>query len=1053
MPLEQPLHQQMPLMPAVHLHLQHVQLLQQQHYLQQEQQQQQQAASPVSPVSPASPASRTMGAGSLRMTTTSNAAGTIYSTTSARAAAAAPPPNEPSEAAPSVLTRLSPGGGGNYAPYPHTARSSSLPGSAARATSPPPAAPATAATAATPASRFDPTPRSLSWTLGSSSSSRPRSRSRTRSANEAIPAAAGAQTSPSVASPSGTSLTRTASTGTRRYMQPVAPLLTASALKRLSGGYGTTYTAEPADETHVGNTAPSGARSFFWQSFSLPRRSRSIKNGALMSGAGGSAAGAGSRLSFDSAQSGRNGGPPGWGTVTRRDSGKSAASSNAAVQASQQHLSLASPAPASLAVPVSAPHLYSVPLRGSSLPVITDLAQVCVHDNDHELIVPVQPTIRSHHARPRRQHQHDDGDDDDQQQHAEFYTHNNSSQTTASTRSARTRSSSVDAGQSDWAALDGSRQAALTATHAAEMRDSAAHGQHADGSGPDAAPAEFSMPSTLPSPRRLHALYSSGTFKPPVAEPLAAPSAAEPAANSTSLDSNTATFFIAEDNHDGGHDDDNAKPRKSLDSNTFFSSFVQDVYSKADYYGCCIGAMSKAANAAVIKADQARLAKWQRMSLVGSPVGGPQSAGWNPLAHGFHDHRKFATRIVKGMPHPWRRHVWFEMLAYNSGLYADRKPETVQAVNEQLLSTLKLYQDQDTPYDEDIHFDVRRTMRYHVKFLAKNGPGSEALEHVLKALAMTIPEIQYERGMNLWVAFLMAVVVDNESAYLMARHLLQRSQQASGDFYGVHAIYSNRTQAVNQWCFVHDQLLDIYAPKIVERLRLLGVRSDEYVVRWMETLFMSCFNPALPSSSAAGSQQQQQQLEWNGILPYTALLRLWDMYILHGQDFLLVASVALVKTYEQNIMYMDAFAARLFLSSSTQDPSLAHAGFVFPTLADTGAFISLCTSMWNGVRIKPRFDVRGDAASCMQSASSSSTWLNVPSTARHSMPPSESSKSGPAHTIHNRSRSNQNLGTSAARHLPQQSFGQFSQSIVVVSRTERYTGRELVPLLRGIISS
>jgi len=174
---------------------------------------------------------------------------------------------------------------------------------------------------------------------------------------------------------------------------------------------------------------------------------------------------------------------------------------------------------------------------------------------------------------------------------------------------------------------------------------------------------------------------------------------------------------------------------------------------------------------------------------------------------------------------------------------------------------------QPSVYERQIDLDVERTLRNHVLFKLRFGSGQSSLFKVLVALANQNPDVGYCQGMSTVAAFFL-LYFDEERAF---RHLrtLFRSQE-------LDRLYAHHFPKLFETFFIHEHLLAVYYPKILDHLEHFQIGTSFYATRWYLTLFLG--------------------------LPYMVAARVWDLFLFFGFDILLHAGITLLSYFSEKLL-------------------------------------------------------------------------------------------------------------------------------------------------------
>ncbi|KAG0315139.1 hypothetical protein BGZ99_007667 [Dissophora globulifera] len=265
-----------------------------------------------------------------------------------------------------------------------------------------------------------------------------------------------------------------------------------------------------------------------------------------------------------------------------------------------------------------------------------------------------------------------------------------------------------------------------------------------------------------------------------------------------------------------------------------------------------VRALSEAKNQArTVEKEQERSLKWARMAK-------QYTSDAKETEYSFANHPKFVSRVYKGIPDCWRAAAWSYLITKRS---AGFDPNIRQVYHDML--------DISSPEEEQIDLDVPRTMHGHIMFRTRYGPGQCALFKVLKAYSNYNHRVGYCQGMASVVAT-MLTFFDEEKAFVLLTQLFDR--------YGINDLVVPGFPALFEAFYIQEELTKIYAPKVFEALEKMGIATPSYASRWYITLYSA------------------------GVVPYRTLLRIWDIFLLEGFDWLYFMALALLKYHEPVIV-------------------------------------------------------------------------------------------------------------------------------------------------------
>ncbi|OAQ36230.1 RabGAP/TBC [Linnemannia elongata AG-77] len=255
--------------------------------------------------------------------------------------------------------------------------------------------------------------------------------------------------------------------------------------------------------------------------------------------------------------------------------------------------------------------------------------------------------------------------------------------------------------------------------------------------------------------------------------------------------------------------------------------------------------------AKIVAKEQERSLKWARMAK-------QYTSEANEIEYSFSDHQKFVSRVYKGIPDCWRAAAWSHLITKRS---AGFDPNIRQIYHDML--------EISSPEEEQIDLDIPRTMHGHIMFRTRFGPGQCALFKVLKAYSNYNNRVGYCQGMASVVAT-MLTFFDAEKTFVLLAQLFDR--------YNINELVVPGFPALFEAFFIQEELTKIYAPNVFQALETMGIATPSYASRWYITLYSA------------------------GVVPYRTLLRIWDILLLEGFDWLYFMALALLKYHEQTLV-------------------------------------------------------------------------------------------------------------------------------------------------------
>lgn len=204
---------------------------------------------------------------------------------------------------------------------------------------------------------------------------------------------------------------------------------------------------------------------------------------------------------------------------------------------------------------------------------------------------------------------------------------------------------------------------------------------------------------------------------------------------------------------------------------------------------------------------------------------------------------KLTERTWKGIPDKWRATAWHAFLT------ASAKTRSDSISDEELIAAFEEYQMQSSPDDVQIDIDVPRTINSHIMFRRRYRGGQRLLFRVLHAMSLHFGDTGYVQGMAALAATLLAYYQEEKAFVMLVRlwELRGLDELYKSGFGGLMAALDDFEK---QW---------LGAGELAKKLTDLNIGPTAYGTRWYLTLF-------------------------NYSIPFPAQLRVWDVFMLLGDD-------------------------------------------------------------------------------------------------------------------------------------------------------------------------
>lgn len=254
--------------------------------------------------------------------------------------------------------------------------------------------------------------------------------------------------------------------------------------------------------------------------------------------------------------------------------------------------------------------------------------------------------------------------------------------------------------------------------------------------------------------------------------------------------------------------------------------------------------------------EQMRVAKWDRMLEVRSRDSGGNVESWGIKASKTH---KLRQRVYKGIPDRWRRAAWEVLM----NRFSKSGCEAVEQLEECYRQDLE----RPSSYDIQVDLDVPRTISGHVLFRTRYGLGQRSLFHVLHSFSLRCHQCGYVQGMGPIAATLLCYF-EPEKVYAALSRL--------HDTYNMHTIFSPGFPGLLQAIYVQERIMESKMPDVYAAFKQHMISTTSYATKWYITLFANS-------------------------VPFQTQLRLWDAYLLEGEDLFIAVAISIVWVYRDHI--------------------------------------------------------------------------------------------------------------------------------------------------------
>ncbi|KXJ05964.1 Rab GTPase-activating protein 1-like [Exaiptasia diaphana] len=219
--------------------------------------------------------------------------------------------------------------------------------------------------------------------------------------------------------------------------------------------------------------------------------------------------------------------------------------------------------------------------------------------------------------------------------------------------------------------------------------------------------------------------------------------------------------------------------------------------------------------------------------------------------------RQLYSLVKKGIPEPLRGQVWQMM----SGLQED----------DDLLDSYKHLLKRESPTEQVIVWDIRRTYPAHDYFKDNGGPGQEALYKISKAYSVYDEEVGYCQGISFFSAVLLLHMPEEQAFAVLVKMMSD---------YGLREIFRNEFQLLHLKFFQLERMIEESMSDLFSHFQHNGIEAHMYASQWFLTLFTAKF-------------------------PLSMVFWIIDIVLCLGTDFVFQMAVALLKDARKELLQLD----------------------------------------------------------------------------------------------------------------------------------------------------
>lgn len=252
----------------------------------------------------------------------------------------------------------------------------------------------------------------------------------------------------------------------------------------------------------------------------------------------------------------------------------------------------------------------------------------------------------------------------------------------------------------------------------------------------------------------------------------------------------------------------------------------------------------------IIEIERERTKKWIKMF-----------SNWSSYFSVDRSNEKLKRRVFKGIPDSIRGEAWKKMLC------VDKFDRT--GIYEQFRN----FAHRNSPDIRQIDLDVNRTYRDHIMFRDRFSVKQQALFNVLAAYSVYNTDVGYCQGMS-GIAALLLMYMNEEDAFWALSELLTDRKHA------MHGLFIPGFPKLLRLQAHHDKIFKKLIPKMFKHFEKEGVHNSLYTLKWFMQVFLDR-------------------------LPFSLVLRIYDIFILEGDYVLTVTAYHILKIFKRQLVKMD----------------------------------------------------------------------------------------------------------------------------------------------------
>ncbi|UJR30660.1 hypothetical protein I4U23_018184 [Adineta vaga] len=229
------------------------------------------------------------------------------------------------------------------------------------------------------------------------------------------------------------------------------------------------------------------------------------------------------------------------------------------------------------------------------------------------------------------------------------------------------------------------------------------------------------------------------------------------------------------------------------------------------------------------------------------------------------DNEQLRRRMYKGLPSTLRGAFWSRLFDLDEQLRVNKGYYEILKRKARLTST----------YLSQIDLDVHRTYRNHQMFCNRYCIRQKHLFSILAAYSVYNTEIGYTQGMNQIVAFLLFYLPEEEAFWAFC-------QLMTGSRWMMHGFFCPGFPKLFRFQAQFEKIMKKMLPKVYKHFHTYQVQSDLYTIRWFMLCYLDC-------------------------LPFPLTLRIWDIFVLDGEQVLLTTAFCILRIHRKKLLHLKTF--------------------------------------------------------------------------------------------------------------------------------------------------